>query len=938
MPVVTVAVPLGTPIDHAFEPSQFTLETFDRNMNVTTFVTPDDSMETVFRFLDSAQESIYVEIYQFNSPAFLDKMHEIRAAKPSLDIKVMISEGVVSLGDYNIHTAWNLTQLGIPVRWTSDTFTFSHQKFIIIDAHSVIFRSYFAFIRNPLKNARGETTSGIFGFVNLIQKIKKKLPTEYMGLAFDAPGETFRDKAYKEYKATRPAPPPDIPFQIEKVKEISECMGIPQFEIVGYEADDVLATLAVKLKEHGDVYIATSDKDLLQMVRDNIYVYDAYRDEILDRDNVIAKFGVTPEQVPTYLALVGDSIDNVPGVPGIGPKRAVEIINKYKDFDEALAKDTRLQAHQESALLSRELIKLKTDVPLEIDLDALRITEPDMDRLMPILIDLEFHSHIKEFSKTERANYTVMEFEDEKALSDSKILGIAYTDGRILLSTKGNDVYRASLDKAATILSDEKKVKVGYDLKKIAHMTEMTPPLFDLQIVSWLLEPNRRTYTFEDLCLHNLKIYPEGTPQAVAVLSRELYPLLDKKLTEGEMGELYRNIEAPLIGVLASMEKRGVGLDVIYLQEFDTEIGGLLKASEKRIYSMVGHGFNLNSPKQLSKVLFEELELKPTKRGKTHYSTNVEVLTQLSLSHDVPKEILKFRELAKIKSTYIEPLIMLSREGRIHTTFNQASTATGRLSSSNPNIQSIPIRSELGRKIRQGFVAKNGYKMISADYSQIELRLLAHFANDKNLIRAFDQSQDVHRHTASAVFNIEEEDVDEKQRRMAKVVNYGLIYGMSDYGLAQRFDIPYEEAVGFIQSYYDLYPDVAAWREQAVASAEEKGYAETLFKRRRPLPDLHARNHALREFSKRAAINTPIQGTAADLIKIAMIRVEEKLKTARFRSGLLLSIHDELLFEIEEDRIDEARNIIREGMEKAIKINVPIEVKIGVGQNWDEAH
>lgn len=812
------------------------------------------------------------------------------------------------------------------------------QKFIIIDAHSVIFRSYFAFIKNPLKNARGENTSGIFGFVNLIQKMKKKLPTDYMGLAFDAPGETFRDQAYKEYKATRPAPPADIPFQIEKVKEISECMGIPQFEIVGYEADDVLATLAVKLKEHGKVYIATSDKDLLQMIGQNIYVYDAYRDEILDRDKVMKKFGVTPEQMPMYLSLIGDKIDNVPGVPGIGPKRAVEIIHKYKDFNDALAKDARLQSHRESALLSHELIKLKTDVPLDINLDALRITEPDMDKLMPILIDLEFHSHIKEFSKTNRPSYHVKDFTDERTFSSIGVVSIALSDGQVLISGRHDEIYRASVEQAAGILADSKKTKVGYDLKRIAHLTDIANPLFDLQIVSWLLEPNRRSYSFEDLCLHKLKIYPEQTPEAVALLSQKLYPVMKEQLADQEMLGLYENIEAPLIGVLANMEERGVELNMIYMQELDTEIEELLKLSEQKIFSLVGHSFNLNSPKQLSQVLFEELKLKPTKRGKTHYSTNSEVLTQLSMSHQVPKEILNYREYAKIRSTYIEPLIMMSKEGRIHTTFNQASTATGRLSSSNPNIQSIPIRSELGRKIRKGFVAKEGYQIISADYSQIELRLLAHFAKDKNLIQAFAQSQDVHRHTASAVFGIEEVDVDDKQRRMAKVVNYGLIYGMSDYGLAQRFDIAHEEAVQFIQSYYDLYPDVATWREQAVTSAEEKGYAETLFKRRRPLPDLHAGNHALREYSKRAAINTPIQGTAADLIKIAMIRVEEKLSAAGFGSGLLLSIHDELLFEIEEDRLEEAQEIIRESMEDAIEINVPIEVSIGVGQNWDEAH
>jgi DNA polymerase-1 len=722
------------------------------------------------------------------------------------------------------------------------------------------------------------------------------------------------------------------------VKEISACLGIPQFEIEGYEADDILATLATKLKKHGDVYIATSDKDLLQVVGDNVYVYDAYRDDILDRDRVVEKYGVPPEKIPMYLALVGDTIDNVPGVPGIGPKRAVGIIEKYKTFDEALDKDTRLKPHREKALLSRELIKLKTDVPLDLDLEALRIEEPDMEKLMPILIDLQFHSLIKEYSKTQRPKVTVQEFKDKKSLGDGGSVGISSGDDHVYLSAKGDKVYRASPKQAATLLTDKRIIKIGYGLKNIAHTTELSGPLFDLQIVSWLLEPNRRSYAFEDICLHNLSIYPETTPEAIALFGQKLYPLLKEKLQSQNMFELYNNIEAPLIQVLANMEKRGVGLDVIYLQEFDVEVETQLRLSEKNIFGMVGHEFNINSPKQLSRVLFEELKLKPTKRGKTHYSTNSEVLTQLSRSHKVPKEILKFRELTKMKTTYLEPLVMLSKEGRIHTTFNQASTATGRLSSSNPNIQSIPIRSDLGRKVRKGFVADEGFKLISADYSQIELRMLAHFAGDKKLIQAFTKGEDIHRHTASAVFGVSEKSVDDRQRRMAKVVNYGLIYGMSDYGLAQRFDIAFEEATQFIQSYYDLYPDVAAWRDRAIELAEEKGYAETLFKRRRPLPDLLAGNYAMREFSKRAAINTPIQGTAADLIKIAMIDVESKLLAAKFKRGLLLSIHDELLFEIEEDRIDEAKETIKGSMEGAIELDVPVEISIGIGKNWEEAH
>jgi DNA polymerase-1 len=812
------------------------------------------------------------------------------------------------------------------------------KKFVIIDAYSIIFRSYFAFIKNPLKNSHGRNTSGIFGFVNTLEKIKKRLPTEYFVLAFDAPGDTFRDEIFEDYKATRPPPPPDIPFQIEKVKELSSSMGIPQFEVEGFEADDILATLAVKLRDQGEVYIATSDKDLLQLVDDNVFVYDAYRDEIIDRDKVAEKYGVLPEQIPMYLALTGDTIDNVPGVPGIGPKRAQQIIKKYTDFKEALEKDPRLAEHKEKAELSRELIELRTDVPIEISLDHLRVGEPDLDKVMPILVELEFHAYIKELSKGTQPGTEIKSLKNKAKIMAAEVIGIAADENEIFLSIDKDSVYRAGREQAADILAQEYTVKAGYDLKTVAHKSTLRPPLFDVQLASWLLDPNRRSYSFDDICLQNLQSCPGNAPETIALQSHQLYPVLKDKLQKQGMLDLYDKIEEPLIHVLTRMEKRGIGLDVPYLEDLNVEVEQLLHRAEKSIYDIVGHPFNINSPKQLARVLFEELKLKPTKRGKKHYSTDVEVLTQLSLSHAVPREILKFRELAKMKSTYLEPLVMLSQEGRIHTTFNQTGTATGRLSSSNPNIQNIPIRSELGRKIRKGFVAYEGYTLISADYSQIELRLLAHIADDKNLIQAFMQGDDIHRHTASVVFGIPEEKVDDKQRRMAKVVNYGLVYGLSDYGLSQRFDIAHEEATQFIKSYYDLYPGVASWREKAVQSAEEKGYADTIFKRRRPLPDLHSRNYNLREFSKRAAINTPIQGSAADLIKIAMIDVENKLTQAKFERGLLLSIHDELLFEVENDRVDEAREIIIKCMEKAIDTKVPIIVSIGAGKNWDEAH
>ncbi|KPJ72772.1 hypothetical protein AMJ52_05290 [candidate division TA06 bacterium DG_78] len=813
------------------------------------------------------------------------------------------------------------------------------KKFVLIDAHSVIFRSYFAFIKNPLKNSKGENTSGIFGFLNTLEKVKKRFTTDYMCLAFDAPGKTFRDEEFEQYKANRPPPPPDLPFQIAKSKELSQYLGITHLERKGYEADDVLATLAQKLKNQGEVYIVSSDKDLLQMVSDNVYMYDAYRDQIYDRKKVIEKFGVPPERIPDYLALTGDSIDNVPGVPGIGPKRAVEIMQKYATFEEAINTDKRLVVHKDSAQLSRKLVTLECRIPLTIRPDDLHIQKPDLDKLMPLLLDLEFHSYIKEFSSTHEPAVAVKRIEDLSPITFGNAVGIGFDDTKeIYLCSTPDEVYQIETDHAATVLTDREKIKIGHDLKRLIKKTTLKSPLFDCGIVAWLIDPSKRSYSLEDIALQFLRTYPHVTPAHVASLTMKLYSQLSEKLDEHGEKTLYYDIEEPLIFVLAKMEQRGIKIDIPYLHTMGEEIQAEIQQREKNIYKIAGRNFNINSPKQLAHILFEELNLKPLKKGKTHYSTNVEVLQQLSSVHPLPHEIVNHRELSKIKSTYIDPLIAAAQKNRIHTTFNQTGTTTGRLSSSNPNIQNIPIRSELGKKMRKAFVAEKGFLLVSADYSQIELRLLAHIAHDKTLIQAFKSGQDIHRHTASLVFGISEESVDEKQRRMAKVVNYGLIYGMSNYGLAQGLDIPQEEALQFIESYYTLYAEVDHWRAQAISSAEEKGYAETLFKRKRPLPDIHSSNRNMREFSKRAAINTPIQGTAADLMKMAMIDVERRLTTNKFKSGLLLSIHDELLFEIEENRIEEAQKMIRESMETVMKLAVPIEVSIGVGKTWGEAH
>ncbi len=810
------------------------------------------------------------------------------------------------------------------------------KTFVLIDAHSIIYRSYYAFINNPLKNSKGVTTSGIYGFLNTLEKIKENIGSDYMALAYDAPGKTFRDEVFEEYKATRPPPPEDIPFQVDTVKEICSLLGIPGFELEGYEADDLLATFAVRLQKHGEVYIVTSDKDLMQLVTDTVFVYDAYKNLVYTEKEVTKKFGVPPDRIGDFLALTGDTIDNIPGVPGIGPKRAKAILEQYSTFEQAVDQEKRIAEHRDQALLSRKLVELECNVPLDITPKDLAVKKPDIDNLMPILLDLELHSYIKMISRDLTRDMAVKEVIDTGALSLADSVGIVHENSTVYLCTGNDAVYTLPADRIPTVLGNKKTVIVGYGLKEFIKETGISDNLFDVMIASWVIDPTRRSYKLEDIVLHTLNEYMSPAPASAAHCLYRLYPQLAEQLAS--QASVYHDIEEPLIPVLAAMEQRGIMIDMDYFATLDKEFTSEIDDMEKDIHKTAGKKFNINSPKQLAGVLFEDLGLKPLRRGKSHYSTSVDVLQQLSKRHPLPEKILTYREYTKIKSTYIEPLMAAAQNSRIHTTFNQTGTSTGRLSSSNPNVQNIPIRTDIGRRIRKGFIADRGYALVSADYSQIELRILAHITGDKTLCRAFEENKDIHTHTASLVMKIPEKDVTSAHRRLAKVVNYGLIYGLSDYGLAQGLDIPLEQATEFMQTYYTLYPEVAEWREQAIQNAEDKGYTQTLLGRRRPMPELKAGNRAVREFGKRVAINTPIQGTAADLIKLAMIAVEKSLTKSHFRQGLLLSIHDELVFEIEKDRLDDAVGIIRNCMENALKLTVPIQVSVGTGGHWDEAH
>jgi len=805
---------------------------------------------------------------------------------------------------------------------------------LLLDGHSIIYRSFYAFIKNPLRNSKGENTSAVFGFVNSLRKLFNKFQPECGCVAFDAGGETFRHKEFKKYKIQRPPTPEELHSQVPIIKELVKAYGLEIIEVPGYEADDVLGSLAFDLRDKGyRVIIVSFDKDLLQLVGGNIYVYDLYRDILYDPGRVFEKYGVPPSRIPDLLALAGDTIDNIPGVPGIGEKRAREIISKYKSLEEAIEKDKRLKNFKDIVSFSKSLTLIRTDVKLKNP--SLSIKEPQRERLVEIFRKLEFSSLLKEVVKPEPER---IEIKEAREIESYPEWGFHIKDTTLFISRSSREVYRIDVEEEfKKFLEDPKIMKIGFDIK--SQTGKIEEPFFDVKVASWLSEPNRKRYELSDLILDHLGIGVSQVPEEyIPSYNFRLFEVLKPRMEEFK--RVFYEIEMPLIPVLWDMERRGVKIDTKVFKEFSEELSLELKEIERGIYSEVGFEFNLNSPKQLSHVLFDILKLKPIKRTKTGYSTDVSVLSELAQFHRVPREMLNYRELSKLKSTYLDPLIELAdpKTHRIHTTFNQTGTSTGRLSSSNPNLQNIPIRGEMGKRVRRGFIAEDGFLLLSCDYSQIELRILASVSKDERLKRAFLSGEDIHTQTACEVLGITEKEVTEETRRLAKVVNYGVIYGMSDFGLSQELGISQEEARAFIEGYMLVYKRVARWREEAVKRAEEKGYAETIFGRRRPIPELKSKNYNLYEAGRRLAINTPIQGSAADIIKLAMIRLYKRLKREGFRGGIILQIHDELLLEIEEDRIEEVKGIVKEEMERGEGLDVPLVVNIGVGKNWEEAH
>ncbi|MFQ5353885.1 MAG: DNA polymerase I [Thermodesulfobacteriota bacterium] len=869
-------------------------------------------------------------------------------------------------------------------------------RLFIIDGTSLVYRAFHA-IPDTLRTSTGLHTNAIYGFTQSITKILKDYSPEYMALCFDMRGPTVRHLEYGEYKANRPPMPDLLGAQLPYIKDILGALRIKVLERQSFEADDLIAALAVKAAEDKDGLkscIITGDKDLYQLVGDGAVILDYLTGREYEESDVVNKFGVSPERIRDMLALVGDSSDNIPGVKGIGIKTAIKLINEYgslEDIYDNIKKISAVKLRQkliegrDSAFLSRSLATLRHDVELDLEIKDLKYEGPDYEKLTGILKELEFTNMLKallaegksgddngkdngDFSSITEDDVCRVLAEIKEAgkisialqrESDKSLFALAMATGPegayfIPLKDALNGGVEWALKLLDEVLMDEalrKNTDSSKDLYRHAISRRITPHsiMTDTTLASYLLNPSKTDHRVESLVLEFFGEMVEGVNvkkfnhrdlcKKVCNISR-LAEKLDKELSDAGLYGLYRDIELPLAYVLAAMEHEGIEVDAELLKDFSAELEIKLADIEGSIFASVGAEFNVNSPKQLSDVLFTRLNLKPVKKTKTGFSTNEAVLKKLSDSHEVPALVLSFRELSKLRSTYVEGLLELinPETGRIHTTFNQTITATGRLSSSAPNMQNIPQKGPMAGRIREAFKARDGFTLLSADYSQIELRLVAHLSGDPALIEAFTRGDDIHSRTASELFGYDTvEDVPAEYRRRAKAINFGIIYGMGPYGLATELGISMEEAGEYIESYFTHYAKVKKFMDDTVSEAEERGYTLTLFGRRRFVPELRSTVEQVRNAGRRMAINTPVQGSSADIIKAAMVSLQRAVKEGGYASRMILQIHDELIFETRLDELEALGSLVKEEMEGVIKLSVPIEVNMKCGANWRDA-
>lgn len=876
-------------------------------------------------------------------------------------------------------------------------------KLFLLDAYALIYRAYYAFIKNPRINSKGMNTSAVMGFVNTLNEILTKEQPTHIGVAFDH-GKTFRDEAFPAYKAQREATPEDIRASVPIIKNIITAMHIPVLQADGFEADDVIGTLATKAGEAGvQTYMLTPDKDYGQLVRDNVFIFRPRHGggyETMGPKEVCEKYELdSPTQVIDLLALMGDSADNFPGCPGVGPKTATKLIAEFGSIDSILENSAKikgkLREKVEGAVddirMSKFLATIRTDVPIDLDLDALKIQEPDTARLTEIFTELEFKSLLDKFvkkpqqpqktvnlqldlfaenttedavgsefssyegSKTAPCEYQLVETEEDalkiyEKFSSSKILvletkttstnaidaklvglNFAIEEGKVIQVAIPNEREKAEriVNIFKPLYESSEILKIGQNLKYdmevlMNYGVRLAAPMFDTMLAHYVLQPEQK---------HNTETIAETLHQ---------YNVLKPRLKETGVEDLFYNIEMPLVPVLAEMEMTGVRLDTDALAETSKVLTERMHQIEQNIYGLAGHEFNIASPKQVGEVLFGEMKIveKPKKTKTGQYVTSEEVLQQLRSKAPIVDHILEHRGLKKLLGTYVDalPKLINPRTGHIHTTFNQAVTATGRLSSSNPNLQNIPVRGEDGKEIRKCFIPEPGQLFFSADYSQIELRVMAHLSGDENMIEAFREGYDIHAATAARIYKEDINSVSRDQRTKAKRANFGIIYGITVFGLAERLDISRDEAKQLIEGYFSTFPGVHAYMEKAKETAREHGYAETFFHRRRYLPDITSHNATVRNFAERNAINAPIQGSAADIIKIAMVRIYERFQREGIRSKMILQVHDELNFSVLPEEKERVEKIVIEEMQNAYPLHVPLVADSGWGENWLEAH
>jgi len=872
----------------------------------------------------------------------------------------------------------------------------------LVDGSNYLYRAFYAI--PALTNSKGFPTNAIYGFTNMLLKLLRELKPDYIVIAFDVKGPTTRHEEFTDYKATRKPMPDDLSPQIPFIKDIIRGFSIPVLEMQGTEADDIIGALAEQASQKGwRTVIVSGDKDLMQLIDENVTMVDTMKDKTYDVAAVKERFGVAPDKVVEILGLMGDTSDNIPGVPGVGPKTAQRLIEEYGSLEEVIQNADNLRnvklresfkKYAEQARLSRQLALIRKDIAIDFDLNEAARKEPDKELLTKLFSEFEFSSLLQEIRKGKPASTkdcTVIA--DNQMLDDllgklrqcrgfscefiwgknqrSLLAGIAMCiDGAsfyIPLNRPGN---KNQMDKKQVFValtpffSSDRIKKYFHNLKS----TLVLQPDFNLQaaedtaLMAYLLNPAKPSYELAEIAWEYLHEQLPSTPDTADVKNnslsaadidkmakhgagraeaiKKLGNLLPGKLKEIAADELYSKVEMPLLHVLAAMEKKGVLIDTKILNQMSVELGQLLSLSEDKIYKLAGEKFNINSPKQLQVILFEKLKLPTGRKTKEGYSTDMEVLTLLAQSHELPAEILSYRSLSKLKSTYVDalPALINPQTGRIHTSYNQTATATGRLSSSNPNLQNIPIRTPEGKRIRQAFIAAPECILISADYSQIELRVLAHLSEDKALIDAFQSDEDIHARTASDVFGVFPEMVNADMRRQAKVINFGILYGMSAFGLAKELGVSQKTAQAYIDGYFERYKKVRGYLNEILEGAKRDGYVCTILNRRRYLPELQSKIPSVRQFAERMAINTPIQGTAADLIKVAMVNIAHLLTKKNLAAQLIMQVHDELILEAPLKEKDEVAALVKKEMEEVIKLKVPLKVEIAAGKNWDEAH